>query len=52
MAPVEKIAIFDEAQRAWNIESLADFMKRKKGIPDFNQSEHEFLISIMDRHKD
>lgn len=52
MAPVEKVAIFDEAQRAWNKESLADFMRRKKGIPDFNQSEPEFLISIMDRHED
>lgn len=52
MAPVEKVAIFDEAQRAWNKESLADFMKRKKGIPDFNQSEPEFLIGIMDRHRD
>lgn len=52
LAPVEKVAIFDEAQRAWNRESLADFMKRKKGIPEFNQSEPEFLISIMDRHKD
>lgn len=39
MASVEKVAIFDEAQRAWNKESLADFMKRKKRIPDFNQSE-------------
>ncbi len=27
-------------------------MVRKKGIPDFNMSEPEFLISIMDRHKD
>lgn len=52
MAPVEKLAIFDEAQRAWNKESLADFMRRKKGTPDFNQSEPEFLISIMDRHED
>lgn len=52
MAPVEKVAIFDEAQRAWNKESLTDFMRRKKGIPDFNQSEPEFLISIMDRHED
>ena len=52
IAPVEKVAIFDEAQRAWNKESLTDFMKRKKGIPDFYQSESEFLISIMDRHKD
>jgi len=51
-SPVEKVAIFDEAQRAWNKESLTDFMKRKKGIPEFNQSEPEFLISIMDRHED
>ena len=33
MAPVEKVAIFDEAQRAWNKESLADFMRRKNGFP-------------------
>lgn len=51
-APIEKVAIFDEAQCAWNKESLTDFMKRKKGIPEFNQSEPEFLISIMDRHED
>lgn len=51
-APIEKVAIFDEAQRAWNKESLTDFMKRKKGILEFNQSEPEFLISIMDRHED
>lgn len=51
-APVEKVAIFDEAQRAWNKELLTDFMQRKKGIPEFNQSEPEFLISIMDRHED
>lgn len=51
-APVEKVVIFDEAQRAWNKESLTDFMKRKKGILEFNQSEPEFLISIMDRHED
>lgn len=51
-APVEKVAIFDEAQRAWNREALADFMARKKGRPEFNQSEPEFLIGIMDRHQD
>jgi DUF2075 family protein len=27
-------------------------MKRKKNTPDFNQSEPEFLISCLDRHKD
>lgn len=31
---------------------LVDFMKRKKGILNFNMSEPEFLISIMDRHHD
>ena len=46
------MAIFDEAQRAWNEESLTDFMKRKKGVDAFNQSEPEFLIRIMDRHQD
>lgn len=50
--PVEKVAIFDEAQLAWNREALTDFMARKKGVPEFNQSEPEFLISFMDRHKD
>ena len=50
--PVERVAIFDEAQRAWNKEALTDFMARKKGQPEFNQSEPEFLISIMDRHED
>ena len=50
--PYEKVAIFDEAQRAWTQEQLARFMKEKKGIPDFRQSEPEFLVSIMDRHTD
>ena len=50
--PAEKVAIFDEAQRAWTEESLTDFMKRKKGVDAFNQSEPEFLIRIMDRHQD
>ena len=51
-APVEKVAIFDEAQRAWNEDALSDFMARKKGICNFNQSEPDFLVSIMDRHED
>ncbi len=49
-APYEKVAIFDEAQRAWTVEQLARFMKEKKGIVDFRQSEPEFLIRFMDRH--
>ncbi len=50
--PVEKVAIFDEAQRAWDSHELSKFMKQKKGISDFEQSEPEFLIDFMDRHKD
>ena len=50
--PVEHVAIFDEAQRAWNLKQTVDFMKRKKGRADFNQSEPEFLISCLDRHED
>lgn len=51
-APIERVAIYDEAQRAWDKNQLAKFMKVKKGIPDFNQSEPEFLISVLDRHDD
>lgn len=51
-APYEKVAIFDEAQRAWTQEQLSRFMKEKKGIFGFSQSEPEFLIGIMDRHTD
>ncbi len=51
-APIEKVAIFDEAQRAWDKPSLDNFMKRKKGISDFGMSEPEFLIRIMNRHDD
>lgn len=48
--PIEHVALFDEAQRAWNLEQTANFMMRKKNKPDFNQSEPEFLISCLDRH--
>jgi hypothetical protein len=50
--PVEHVVIFDEAQRAWNLRQTANFMKRKKNRPGFSQSEPEFLISYMDRHRD
>ena len=50
--PLEHVALFDEAQRAWNIEQTSNFMKRKKGVADFNQSEPDFLISCLDRHPD
>jgi hypothetical protein len=50
--PVEHVALFDEAQRAWNREQTSSFMRRKKGRPGFDQSEPEFLISCLDRHRD
>lgn len=51
-APLEHVALFDEAQRAWNLQQTANFMLRKKGRPNFRKSEPEFLISCLDRHKD
>ncbi len=50
--PVEHVALFDEAQRAWNLQQTSSFMLRKKNKPNFNQSEPEFLISCLDRHSD
>jgi Uncharacterized conserved protein (DUF2075) len=48
--PIERVVVFDEAQRAWNERQTSNFMVRKKGLKDFNQSEPGFLISVMDRH--
>jgi hypothetical protein len=50
--PIDHVALFDEAQRAWNLAMTADFMKRKKKRPGFAFSEPEFLISCLDRHSD
>lgn len=50
--PIEHVALFDEAQRAWTLEQTAKFMREKKGRPDFEMSEPEFLISCLDRHPD
>jgi len=50
--PIEKVVVFDEAQRAWNKEQTSSFMKRKKGKEDFSMSEPEFLIDVMNRHAD
>lgn len=51
-APVEKVVIFDEAQRAWNKEQASKFMNKKNKVKDFDYSEPEFLIGVMDRHQD
>ena len=50
--PPERVAIFDEAQRAWTHDMIAKFMATKKGVANFTYSEPEFLISTMDRHDD
>ena len=50
--PAEHVAVFDEAQRAWTRDMTESFMRRKKGINGFDQSEPDFLISYLDRHSD
>jgi len=50
--PKEHVTLFDEAQRAWNVEQTSSFMRRKKDTPGFKHSEPEFLISCLDRQPD
>lgn len=50
-APSERVVVFDEAQRAWTRKQAASFMQRKRAQADFDMSEPEFLLSVMDRHK-
>ncbi|HMD53242.1 MAG TPA: DUF2075 domain-containing protein [Phycisphaerae bacterium] len=50
--PAEHVALFDEAQRAWNRQQTSNFMSRKKKVNNFDQSEPQFLISCLDRHPD
>lgn len=50
--PTNKIVIFDEAQRAWNAAKTIKFMQQKRNQFDFDQSEPDFLIGVMDRHQD
>ena len=50
--PVEKVVVFDEAQRAWDKHATSKFMKQKRQQTDFDQSEPEFLVGVMDRHQD
>ena len=37
--PPERIAIFDEAQRAWTHDMIAKFMQTKKGVAEFEYSD-------------
>ncbi|MCI9129844.1 MAG: DUF2075 domain-containing protein [Eggerthellaceae bacterium] len=51
--PAEHIAIFDEAQRAWDESQLSYKMKtRWRNKLDVHKSEPECLIEYMDRHND
>jgi len=51
-AEVEHVAIFDEAQRAWTKEQLSSWLSRKKRIPNFPDSEPEFLIWSLNLRQD
>ncbi|MFT3995865.1 MAG: DUF2075 domain-containing protein [Asticcacaulis sp.] len=50
--PSEHVVVFDEAQRAWTKAQASKFMQVKRGVADFDMSEPEFLLSVMDRHAD
>ena len=51
-APANRVVIFDEAQRAWDMAQTASFMKLKKNVHGFELSEPAVLLSVMDRHED
>lgn len=46
----EQVFVFDEAQRAWDQSQTARFMK-KRGFPNFEHSEPDFLIGLVDQTK-
>jgi hypothetical protein len=52
LPPIEKVVLFDEAQRAWNRHKTTQFMRKERNNLDFDASEPKFLLSVMDRHKD
>lgn len=59
IVPREKIAIFDESQRAWTHDEMASFLRKNNRIKprdtfdrDLAFSEPGFLISTMNRHND
>ena len=49
---VENIVIYDEAQRSWDKEHIASWLKSKKGFANFPMSEGEFLIWSLDQRPD
>lgn len=50
-APADRVVVFDEAQRAWTKAELSRFMKVKKGRANFESSEPQFLLDVMNRHE-
>jgi hypothetical protein len=48
--PIERVVVFDEAQRAWTEEQTSKFMK-ERGHNQFEMSEPNFLLSVMNRHR-
>lgn len=50
-APAERVVVFDEAQRAWDRHQASKFMRQKRQQPEFEMSEPEFLVGVMDRHE-
>ncbi|CAA9354274.1 MAG: FIG01059588: hypothetical protein [uncultured Chloroflexia bacterium] len=51
-APIERVVVFDEAQRAWDQHHTSKFMLSKRNQEAWDLSEPDFLIQIMDRHQD
>ena len=55
---VEHVAIFDEAQRSWTHQRIANYLRRggtygnKLKVPNFPMSEAEFLIWSLDQRED
>jgi hypothetical protein len=50
-APDERVAVFDEAQRAWNVHQTSKFVREKHDMPEFSMSEPHCLIDYMNRHE-
>ncbi len=50
--PIEKVIIFDEAQRSWDEKTLTSFLKDKRVNYSLSMSEPEFMLQMMDRHED
>jgi len=50
-APDERVSVFDEAQRAWNVHQTSKFVREKHDMPEFSMSEPHCLIDYMNRHE-